>query len=274
MNYEVVEQAKSFLLDKMGAPPRIAVIMGSGLSAVDEILVGATRLDYSAIPHFPIPTVAGHRGQVIFGRTGDGKAAVVFEGRVHLYEGRSHDEVTFATRVIGRLGAESLILTNAAGAINREFGLGRLMLITDHLNLLGVNPLRGPNDDRWGPRFIDQTEVYSAGLRAKLRAAGDYCGLRLVEGVYAAMPGPSYETPAEIRMLRTLGADCVGMSTVPEAIVARHMGLRVAGISMLANIAAGVSGKPINHEEVLETALRTNADLGMLLLRFFETYDQ
>ncbi len=274
MKYDVVEQAKGFLLDKMGASPLIAVIMGSGLSAVDEILVGATRIHYSSIPHFPVPTVVGHRGQVIYGKTAGGKTVVVFEGRVHYYEGSAMEDVTFCARVIGRLGTQSLILTNAAGAINPDFALGQLMLISDHINFIGVNPLRGANDQRWGPRFVDQTEVYDAALREKLKAAGEYCGLRLAEGIYAAMPGPSYETPAEIRMLRTLGADCVGMSTVPEAIVARHMGVRVAGISMLANVAAGVSGKLINHEEVLETALRINADLGMLLLRFFEIYDQ
>jgi len=273
MKYEAVEQARNYLLDKMGSQPEIAIIMGSGLSAVDEILTGATRIHYAAIPHFPLPKVTGHRGQVIFGKSRN-MNIVVFEGRVHYYEGNVMDEVTFCTRVIGRLGARSLILTNASGSINPQFVRGQLMLITDHINLIGANPLRGVNEDRWGPRFVDQTEVYDVDLRAQLKAAAGYCDIKVVEGVYAAMAGPSYETPAEIRMLRIMGADCVGMSTVPEAIVGRHMGMRIAGISMLANSAAGVSGKPINHEEVLEAAHQLNADLAMLLQRFFETYDQ
>jgi purine-nucleoside phosphorylase len=271
MKYDIVEQARNYLLDKVGATPNIAVIMGSGLSAVDEILTGATRIHYVSIPHFPVPKVAGHRGQVVHGKSGD-MTVIVFEGRVHHYEGNTMDEVTFCARVIGRLSTPTLLLTNASGTINPAFKRGQLMLISDHINLIHDNPLRGPNDDRWGPRFVDQTEVYDRNLRAQLKAAAEYCGIPINEGVYAAMAGPSYETPAEIRMLRTMGADCVGMSTVPEAIVARHMGLKVAGISMLANFAAGLSDKPINHEEVLETAQQLNTDVGMLLQRFFETY--
>jgi purine-nucleoside phosphorylase len=273
MKYEAVEQAKQFLLDKMGEEPQIAVVMGSGLSAVDEILIGSTRINYAAIPNFPVPHVAGHRGQVVHGKV-NGMTVLVLEGRVHYYEGYSIEEVTFGTRVIARLGAKSLILTNASGAINPEFKRGQLMLIADHINLMGAPPLRGPNEQRWGPRFVDQTEVYDRGLREKLRKAAEHSRLDIVEGVYAAMAGPAYETPAEIRFLRTIGADCVGMSTVPEAVVARHMGLKVAGISMLANLASGSTGQPINHEEVLEMALQLNGDLGVLLFRFFETYDQ
>ena len=272
MKFEFVEQAKSYLLDKMGTPPEVAIIMGSGLSAVDEILSGPQRIHYVSIPHFPVPKVAGHRGQVVFGKVGK-LEVVVFEGRVHYYEGNTMAEVTFCTRVIGRLGTKSLILTNASGAINPNFARGHLMIITDHLNLIGTNPLGGPNEDRWGPRFLDQTEVYDPTLRQKLKAAGEYCGIHLCEGVYAAMSGPTYETPAEVRYLRAIGADTVGMSTVPEAIVAKHMGMNVAGLSMLANVAAGISGKPIDHSEVLDTATRMNADLGMLLQRFFDTYE-
>ncbi len=271
--YEAVERAKNYLIDKIGSIPEVAIVMGSGLSAVDEILSGATRIHYVAIPHFPVPRVIGHRGQVVIGKV-NSMPVIVFEGRVHYYEGNTMDEVTFCTRVIGRLGVKNLILTNASGAINPMFARGRIMIIADHLNMLGANPLNGPNEDRWGPRFVDQTEVYDSGLRLKLKQAGEYCGIQLCEGIYAAMAGPTYETPAEIRYLRTLGADAVGMSTVPEAIVARHMGIRLAGLSMLANLAAGVSGKPINHDEVLEAAAHLNADLGMLLQRFFETYDQ
>jgi purine-nucleoside phosphorylase len=271
MKFEFVEQAKSYLLDKMGTEPEIAVVMGSGLSAVDEILSRPQRIHYVSIPYFPVPKVAGHRGQVVFGKVGD-RHIVVFEGRVHYYEGNTMAEVTFCTRVIGRLGTKTLILTNASGAINPNFARGHLMVVTDHINLIGANPLTGPNDERWGPRFVDQTEVYDLELRQKLKAAGEYCGIHLCEGVFAAMPGPSYETPAEIRFLRTIGADAVGMSTVPEAIVGKHMGMRVAGLSMLANVAAGLSGKPIDHSEVLDTATQMNADVGMLLQRVFDTY--
>ena len=272
MKYDFVEQARNYLLDKMGTAPEIAIIMGSGLSAVDEILSGPQRAHYISIPHFPVPKVAGHRGQVVFGKVAN-LQVVVFEGRVHYYEGNTMAEATFCTRVIGRLGAKTLILTNASGAINTNFARGHLMIITDHINLLGANPLSGPNEDRWGPRFVDQTQVYDLDLRQKLKAAGEYCGIQLCEGVYAALPGPTYETPAEIRYLRTIGADAVGMSTVPEAIVGKHMGMKVVGLSMLANVAAGILGKPIDHSEVLDTATQMNADLGMLLQRFFDTYE-
>ena len=272
MQFELVEQAKSYLLDKMGAAPDVAVIMGSGLSAVDEILSGAQRLHYVSIPHFPVPKVAGHRGQVVFGKAGK-LHVIVFEGRVHHYEGKTMAEVTFCTRAIGRLGSKMLILTNASGAINANFARGQLMLITDHINLLGANPLTGPNEDRWGPRFVDQSEVYNLKLREKLKEAAKYCDVNLCEGVYAAMAGPTYETPAEIRYLRTIGVDAVGMSTVPEAIVGAHMGMKVAGLSMLVNLAADLSPKPIGHSEVVETAAEMNADLCMILQRFFDTYE-
>jgi purine-nucleoside phosphorylase len=272
MKFEFVEQARAYLLDKMGAVPDVAIVMGSGLSAVDEILLSPQRIHYVSIPHFPVPKVAGHRGQVVFGKVGK-LHVVVFEGRVHYYEGNTMAEVTFCSRVIGRLGTKTLILTNASGAINPNFARGHLMIINDHINLLGANPLSGPNEDRWGPRFLDQTQVYDPVLRQKLKDAGEYCGIHLCEGVYAAMAGPTYETPAEIRYLRTIGADAVGMSTVPEAIVAKHMGINIAGLSMLANVAAGISGKPIDHSEVLDTATEMNADLGMLLQRFFDTYE-
>jgi purine-nucleoside phosphorylase len=272
LEFEYVERAKAYLLDKMGASPEFAIIMGSGLSAVDALLSGAHRIHYLSIPHFPLPKVQGHRGQVAFGKVGK-LHVIVFEGRVHYYEGTAMAEVTFCTRVIGRLGTKNLILTNASGAINPNFARGHLMIVTDHINLLGVNPLIGTNEDRWGPRFVDQTQVYDPVLREKLKAAGEYCGIRVCEGIYCALTGPTYETPAEVKFLRTIGVDAVGMSTVPEAIVAKHMGMKVAGMSMLANSAADVAGKPINHSEVLETATEMNADVGMLLQRFFDTYD-
>jgi purine-nucleoside phosphorylase len=272
MKFEFAEQAKKYLLDKMGTAPEIAIVMGSGLSAVDEILTGHARVHYVSIPHFPVPKLPGHRGQAMFGKVGNHQV-IVFEGRVHYYEGYSMAEVTFCTRVIGQLGTKTLILTNASGAINTGFVRGQLMLITDHINLLGANPLIGPNEEKWGPRFVDQTEVYDPGLRQKLKAASEYCGVRLCEGVYAAVSGPTYETPAEIRYLRTIGADAVGMSTVPEAIVGRHMGMKIAGLSMLANEAAEPSGKPIDHTDVLHTANELNADVLTLLQRFFDTYE-
>src|SRR5262245_22678111 len=191
MKYDAVEQAKQYLLDRVGAVPQIAVVMGSGLSAVDEILIGSTRIHYVSIPSFPVPKVAGHRAQLVHGKVGN-MTVLVFEGRVHYYEGFSMEDVGFGTRVIGRMGTKALILTNASGAINPEFKRGQLMLIKDHINLIGSNPLRGPNEDRWGPRFVDQTEVYDAALRQKIRSAAEYSGIQIAEGVYAAMPGPSY----------------------------------------------------------------------------------
>lgn len=271
MNYESVEQAKQYLLDKIGGPPDLAVIMGSGISAVDEILRDTVRVHYATIPHFVIPKVAGHRGEAVFGRVGK-LNVIVFEGRTHFYEGNTIDEVTFCARVIGRLGAKALVLTNAAGGINPGFKPGQLMLITDHLNFMGVNPLSGPNEDRWGPRFLDLSVTYDSELRGKLLQAAKGCDISLVEGVYAAIAGPSYETPAETRFLRNAGADAAGMSTVPEAIVARHMGLKVAGISMIANAAASSEGRPVDHDQVLAMTAQMSADLGMLLLRFLELY--
>jgi len=273
VKYDDVEHAKDYLLERVGAAPDFAIIMGSGLSAVDEILRDTTRIHYLTIPKFPVPRVAGHRGQVTFGRVGPTNV-VVFEGRVHAYEGNTMDEVSFCARVIARTGAKSLLLTNAAGTVNPNFARGQLMLISDHINLMGANPLSGPNEERWGPRFVDQSQVYDPDLRQKLRDAGQYCGLQMVEGVYAAVGGPTYETPAEVRYLRAVGADAVGMSTVPEAIVARHMGLKVAGISMLANVAGGNPAKPVAHSDVLTTASEMNGDVGILLQRFFENYGE
>ncbi|HET9941893.1 MAG TPA: purine-nucleoside phosphorylase [Terriglobia bacterium] len=273
MKYDSVEQAKNYLLDKTGAAPDIAIMMGSGVSAVDELLSHAVRVHYITIPNCPVPKVAGHSGQAIFGKA-HGLNVIVFEGRVHFYEGHSMEDVTFCTRLIGRTGAKTLLLTNAAGAINTSFGEGNLMLISDHINLMGANPLAGPNDERWGQRFLDQGCTYDPDLRHKLKEAAKYSGVDAVEGVYAAVLGPTYETPAEVRYLRAIGADAVGMSTVPEAIVARHMGLKVAGLSLLTNMAAGTTPQRINHDEVLKKTAQMNGDVGMLLLRFFETYVQ
>lgn len=247
------------------------MIMGSGLSAAATILENPVRIPYASIPHFPVPTVAGHPGNVVLGTIG-ARTAAIFEGRIHHYEGKTMEQVTFGARVIGRMGVRALIATNAAGAINPGFRSGQLMLITDHINLLGINPLVGPNDDRWGPRFVDQSEVYDGRLRVQIKAAAAHCGVALAEGVYASVTGPTYETPAEVRFLRAAGADAVGMSTVPEILVARHMGVRVAAVSMLSNVAAGLPGRPIAHEEVLKTAARMNDDLCAILRRLVETY--
>ena len=218
------------------------------------------------VPHFPVPKVAGHAGQVLCGKLG-GQSVIVFQGRFHYYEGHDLETVTFPVRVIQELGVKVLILTAATGGIAEGLRPGGLLLITDHLNLLGANPLRGPNDDRLGTRFPDMTEVYSRRLRAIAFDEAKAMGVDLASGVYACMSGPSYETPAEIRMLRTLGADVVGMSTVPEAIVARHAGIEVLALALVSNAAAGVSGAPITHEEVLEAGKKAGPELARLIER-------
>jgi purine-nucleoside phosphorylase len=246
--------------------PRIGVVLGSGLNELAGRLPDGVTIPYERIPHFPRPTVAGHQGMVIVGNL-SGSPVLMLQGRFHYYEGHDLETVTFPVRVLQRLGIDTLILTAATGGIRADLWPGDLVLLSDHLNLLGVNPLRGLNDDRLGTRFPDMTEVYSARLRDVARAEAESLGIRLVEGVYACMPGPSYETPAEIRMLRTLGADVVGMSTVPEAIAARHGGMGVLGIALVSNAAAGVLGTPITHEEVLEAGRQAAPALAGLIER-------
>jgi purine-nucleoside phosphorylase len=231
-------------------PPRTAVVLGSGLAEAARLLADAVAIPFADIPHWPVAGVAGHPGTCVIGRVGTQPVAAI-AGRVHLYEGVGLDAVTFATRVLSRLGVQALILTNAAGGIRPDLTPGTLMAIDDHIGLFVPNPLVGPNDDRLGPRFPDMTEVYSPRLRAMAHAVARERGLRLARGVYAAVTGPSYETPAEVRALRTLGADAVGASTVPEAITARHLGLDVLGLSCIANRAAGLADGPLSHEEVL-----------------------
>jgi purine-nucleoside phosphorylase len=221
-------------------------------------------LPYGEIPNWPVSKVIGHAGQLVVGGVGE-RPVIALSGRSHFYEGHSMDVVTFATRVLGQLGVKVLILTNAAGGINTRFSSGALMLITDHINFMGTNPLVGPNDDRFGFRFPDMSEVYSNRLRALARDAAQKMGLALEEGIYVAVHGPSYETPAEIRAFRTLGADAVGMSTAPEAIVARHMGMEVLGVSCITNMAAGVLPQPLHHDEVMETARRVRGSFIALL---------
>jgi purine-nucleoside phosphorylase len=248
----VIEEARAFLDTRLPARPRIAVVLGSGLGDFAGELEGAVRIPYREIPHWPAATAIGHAGELIFGRLG-GLDLAVMAGRVHLYEGYSPQQVTFGVRVLGSLGIRSLVLTNAAGGINLEYSRGALVLIRDHINLQGSNPLVGENLDRFGPRFPDMSEAYSRRCREIARDAAAELVIELKEGIYAALLGPSYETPAEIRYLRIIGADLVGMSTAAEAIVAGHMGIEVLGISCVTNMAAGILPQKLSHQEVLET---------------------
>ena len=250
-----ISDAVEFLESRSGParrPVPLAVVLGSGLGAFADELGDRTEIPYAAIPGWPCSTAIGHAGKLVFGKLGALEVAVM-AGRVHLYEGYTPAQVTFGVRVLGSLGVRSIVLTNAAGGINLALERGGLVLISDHINLQGSNPLVGPNDDALGPRFPDMSEAYSRSLRALAHEVGSELGIRLAEGVYAAVLGPSYETPAEIRYLRTIGADLVGMSTVPEVIVANHMGMRVLGISCVTNMAAGILPQKISHAEVLET---------------------
>jgi purine-nucleoside phosphorylase len=246
------------------AVPDVAVVLGSGLGDFANRLAAPVALNYGDLPHWPASKVIGHEGRLVIG-TLAGRRVAALSGRAHFYEGHDLRTVTFATRVMGALGVKALILTNAAGGINAALEPGTLMVMDDHINLLGSNPLVGPNEDRFGARFPDMSEVYSTRLRGIADEAARAHGLRIGHGVYVAVHGPSYETPAEIRFLRTIGADAVGMSTVPEAIVARHMGIEVLGISCITNAAAGVLPQPLNHNEVMEVARRVRDAFAALL---------
>lgn len=248
----MVDTAAAAIVSKTGIRPAVGVILGSGLGAFAEELREAVTVPYAELPHWPASTAVGHAGKLVAGYVGE-QAVVVLSGRAHLYEGYTAQQAAFGTRVMGSLGAHSLVVTNAAGGINLSYSQGALVAISDHVNLQGANPLTGPNDDHWGPRFPDMTEGYSIAYRAVAREAAKGLGFHLAEGVYAALAGPNYETPAEIRYLRTIGADLVGMSTVPEVLAANHMGMKVLAISCVTNMAAGVLDQKIDHEEVLET---------------------
>ena len=262
--FDRVEEAAAFLRTQFGDPPQIAIVLGSGLGAFAESLDTPTTVPYGRIPHWPASGVVGHAGKLVAG-TAAGKRVLALSGRVHVYEGHAMATATFATRVLGRLGVQTLILTNAAGGINLRFGQGALMVIDDHINFLGTNPLIGPNDDRFGLRFPDMSDTYSKRLRGVADDAARVSGVAVEHGVYIAVTGPSYETPAEIRAFRTLGADAVGMSTIPEAIVARHMGIEVLGISCISNMAAGILPQPVTAEEVIETTSRVRDQFIALL---------
>ena len=244
--------------------PRVGVVLGSGLGGFADAVDDPVEIPYGEIPGWPVSTAVGHAGALVVGSFG-GVPVAVMKGRAHLYEGVPGAKVVFGVRVLGRLGIQSLVLTNACGAIDPARTPGTLVAISDHLNLQGTSPLVGPNDEAIGPRFPDMTDAYDPGYRALAQAAAERLGLPLGEGVYAAWLGPAFETPAEIRMLRTLGADLVGMSTVPEVLAARHMGIRCLALSCVTNAAAGVLPEPIDHERVLEIGARTSGDLVALL---------
>lgn len=262
--YDRLAAAADYLRSALPVRPEIAVVLGSGLGAFAERVADAVTLPYSTIPHWPASAVVGHAGTLVAGRIAN-RAVAVLSGRVHFYEGHDMNTVAFGVRAVGLLGVKHLVLTNAAGGINTSYPPGTLMVIDDHINLTGSSPLIGPNDERLGPRFPDMTEVYSRRLRSAADEAAAAIGIRLQHGVYVALHGPSYETPAEIRFLRTIGADAVGMSTVPEALAARHMGLEVLGLSCITNPAAGVLPQPLRHEEVMEVAGRVAGQMVALL---------
>jgi purine-nucleoside phosphorylase len=262
--FDKAVEAAEFLRGHGFGGADVAVVLGSGLGAFAEALTERFELAYGEIPHWPASAVVGHAGKLVGGLSG-GRRVLALSGRVHFYEGHPLKAVTFPMRVLGRLGVPRVILTNAAGGINTRFSQGALMLIDDHINLLGSNPLVGPNDERFGARFPDMSEVYSRRLRDLAAGAAAAAGIAVEHGVYIAVHGPSYETPAEIRAFRAWGADAVGMSTAPEAIVARHMGLDVLGISCITNMAAGVLPQPLVHAEVVETALRVRGQFIALL---------
>jgi purine-nucleoside phosphorylase len=264
--YERAEHATRVIRSRISVEPRIALVLGSGLGGFADDFEEAVGIPYEDIPGFVRSTAQGHAGRLVIGKI-DSVPVLAMQGRVHYYEGYSLEEVTFAVRTFGVLGVKTLVLTNAAGGINVQLTQGALMVISDHLNLMGVNPLRGPNDERFGPRFPDMSAVYSAELQELVVDEARAIGVEVRRGIYGALSGPSYETPAEIHLLRNLGADAVGMSTVPEAIVARHMGLEVLGISCITNMAAGISDEPINHEEVMATGDRVRETFAELLRR-------
>jgi len=258
------QAAADFVRSKTALHPAIALVLGSGLGDFADSLADAVRIPYDKIPHFPRSTAIGHAGRLVLGRIADTPVAVM-QGRAHLYEGHSIKDVAFPIRVFGRLGIRAVILTNAAGGISSDLHPGCLVLIRDHINLQGASPVSGPNDERFGPRFFDMTTAYDPEFQRIVQEEARRLGVWLGSGVYAALPGPSYETPAEIRYLKTIGVDLVGMSTVPEVIVARHMGLRVLAISCVTNLAAGISQQPITHLEVLEIGARVQKNLVALL---------
>jgi len=261
----MIEEAANFIRKTTDVQPEIGLILGSGLGVLGDELEDAVTIPYEDIPHFPVSTVEGHAGELLIGNL-QGRSVMLMKGRFHMYEGYEPERTALPVRVMKALGVKSLLVTNAAGGINLNFAAGNLMLISDHINLTGKNPLIGPNDNSLGVRFPDMSEAYSKRLREIARNTATELGFALQEGVYVGLLGPNYETPAEIRMLRTLGADAVGMSTVSEVIVARHAGIEVLGISCISNAAAGILDQPLSHEEVMETTERVKGQFMSLVL--------
>lgn len=259
MNKQAIEKAARYLQDKFPTPPRIGLILGSGLGVLADEIEQAVKIPYEQIPEFPVSTVEGHAGRLVYGQL-EGATVVAMQGRFHYYEGYSMDQVTFPICVMKALGVKELIVTNAAGGVNERFQPGDLMIITDHINNMGTNPLIGPNHPELGVRFPDMTEAYSKRLRSIAKEVAANLHIPIQEGVYVANTGPSYETPAEIRMIRAIGGDAVGMSTVPEVIVARHAQMEVLGISCISNMAAGILDQPLTHDEVIETTEKVKAN--------------
>ena len=269
---ELLEQIKSsadFILKQSKYKPEIGLILGSGLGSIGDTIEDAEYYNYSDIPNFPTSTVEGHAGRLVIGKL-CGKVVVAMQGRFHYYEGYSLEKVTFPVRVMKLLGVSKLIVTNAAGAVNKDFAPGDLMIITDHINLSGSNPLFGKNLDEFGARFPDMSEAYNLKLRNKVLQAGKDLGISLKEGVYVMLSGPTYETPDEIRMISVLGGDAVGMSTVPEVIIANHSGIQTVGISCLTNMASGILAQPLNHEEVVETSNMVKEKFTSLMNKIIE----
>jgi purine-nucleoside phosphorylase len=265
--FERAEEAAVAIRERIAVLPRVAIVLGSGLGSFAERIEQPVSIPYPEIPYFPRPTVEGHSGRLVVGTVARTPVAVM-QGRVHAYEGYTPEEVTFPVRVLGRLGIITLVVTNAAGGVRLDLRQGQLVLLSDHINLTGRNPAAGPNDERLGPRFFDMTNAYAKRLRLLAHSAAE-----LAEGVYLGLSGPNFETPAEIKAFRSLGADLVGMSTVHEVIVARHMGIEVLGISCVTNMAAGILDQPINHQEVMETGARVQAQLTSLLVRLLPALD-
>jgi len=261
-----IQESADFIASQL-PPAETAIVLGSGVGPLVQIIDNQQQLDYEDIPHFPGTTVPGHSGKLIWGQV-HGRAIYAFSGRFHYYEGHAPETVILPMRVLQRLGVKNLILTNAAGGINTSFQAGDLMLITDHINLTGYNPLRGENSPEWGQRFPDMCYAYDRAFGAVLQEIGKEQGLRLQQGVYCGLSGPNFETPAEIRMLRILGADAVGMSTVPEVLAAHQMGIRILAVSCISNMAAGILDQPLSHEEVNETSKRVEQEFSALIAEF------
>ncbi|WP_373892699.1 purine-nucleoside phosphorylase [Virgibacillus sp. CBA3643] len=266
MDQTAIKEASEYIQEKVSEEPTIGLILGSGLGVLGEEIQNPVTIPYNNIPHFPVSTVAGHKGQLVIG-TLEGKHVIAMQGRFHYYEGYSMQQVTFPVRVMKQLGIDSIIVTNAAGGINVDFDPGDLMIITDHINNMGNNPLIGKNNDELGVRFPDMSQVYDKAYIQYAEAVAGELGIDVRKGVYVGNTGPTYETPAEIKMLRTLGGDAVGMSTVPEVIAAGHAGLRILGISCISNMAAGILDQPLTHSEVIETTEKVREDF----LQFVKT---